>query len=49
MKGHKISSEEQSYISNCVFKYWGDPNNNEDAEKRDKDYKQCLADCCICA
>jgi hypothetical protein len=48
MKGHRISREEQSCISNCISKFWGDADNKDGAEKRDRDYEGCLADCRIC-
>lgn len=48
MKSRKITREERGCISNCIFQYWGDPQNTEDAETRDKKYEQCLNGCRIC-
>jgi len=48
MEGHGISREEQSCISKCIFKFWGDPDNKDNTENRDRDYMDCLTDCRIC-
>jgi len=48
MSERKITKSEQSCISGCITKYWGTPSNEDDAEKRDRDYEQCLSDCQIC-
>ena len=50
MKDRRITKYEQSCISNCINKYWGDPGveDNGDDEKRDREYMQCLEDCQIC-
>lgn len=48
MEGHRISRKEQGCISNCIFEFWGNPDNKGNAEKRDSDYEQCLSDCHIC-
>jgi len=48
MSERNITKSEQSCISGCITKYWGNPHNQDDAEKRDRDYEQCLSDCRIC-
>ena len=48
MSERNITKPEQSCISACITKYWGNPHNQDDAEKRDRDYEQCLSDCRIC-
>jgi hypothetical protein len=48
MEGHRISREEQSCISKCIFKFWGDPDNKDSTGNRDRDYMDCLTDCRIC-
>ena len=48
MEGHRITQEEQSCMSHCIFKFWGDPENRDPAEKRDRDYEDCLTDCRVC-
>lgn len=48
MKERKIDKQEQSCISGCILKYWGNPVGSDDAEQRDKDYEGCLAECQIC-
>ena len=49
MEGRKITREDRSCISNCIFQYWGNPGYEQDDEKRDKDYEDCLTNCRICA
>ena len=49
MKGHRITKEEQGCISYCIFKFWGNPDSRDNAEKRDKGYEDCLTDCRICS
>jgi hypothetical protein len=48
MEGHKISQEAQNCVSQCITKYWRDPQNRDPAEKHDRDYEACLTDCRIC-
>ncbi|MEJ2164622.1 MAG: hypothetical protein P8X90_03765 [Desulfobacterales bacterium] len=50
MKERRITKHEQSCISNCIYKYWGNSEVEDDdgGEKRDRDYMQCLEDCQIC-
>ena len=48
MDQQRINREEQSCISNCIYKYWGSSAQVEDDEKRDHEYEQCLTDCRIC-
>jgi hypothetical protein len=48
MSERKITTHEQSCISSCINKYWGNPHNQDDEKKRDRDYEQCLSDCQIC-
>ncbi len=49
MSERKITKHEHSCISSCITKYWGNPDNkDDDDEKRDRDYEQCLSDCQIC-
>ena len=48
MRGRKTTRNEQSCISDCIFKYWGHQHRQEDDERREKDYERCLSDCQIC-
>ncbi len=48
MSERKIAKPEQICISGCITKYWRAPHNQDDEEKRDRDYEQCLSDCQIC-
>jgi hypothetical protein len=48
MSERNITKPEQSCISGCITKYWGNPQNQDSEEKRDRDYEQCLSDCQIC-
>jgi hypothetical protein len=48
MEGHRILREEQGCVSNCIFKFWGAPDSKDNAEKRDRDYEDCLTGCRIC-
>ena len=48
MDGRNISTEEQSCIANCIKTHWGDADRQDDIEKRDSDYEQCLSDCQVC-
>ena len=48
MSERKISKDEQSCISNCITKYWGNSDNQDDEETRDRGYEQCLSNCQIC-
>ena len=48
MSERKITKDEQGCISGCITKYWGNPDNKDDEEKRDRDYEQCLTDCQVC-
>ena len=49
MANRKITQDEQSCISNCINRHWGDPDSKVEPEKRDREYEQCLEDCRICA
>ncbi len=48
MKERKITNEEQGCISKCIHQHWGDPDNTEPPEAREKKYEKCLEDCRIC-
>ena len=48
MSERNITKNEQSCISSCITKYWGNPDNKDDDQKRNRDYEQCLSDCRIC-
>jgi hypothetical protein len=48
MSERKITKSEQSCLSGCINKYWGNPQNQGDEEKHDRDYEQCLSNCQIC-
>lgn len=47
-KGRTITREEQSCISNCILRWWGNPNDPADPEVRDARYEVCLTNCQIC-
>lgn len=48
MEERTITREEQSCISNCIFRHWGDPDSPVDPERRDAAYEKCLTSCRIC-
>ena len=48
MSERNITKNEQSCISSCITRYWGNPDNKDDDEKRNRDYEHCLTDCRIC-
>jgi hypothetical protein len=48
MDGRRINTKEQSCIADCIKRYWGDTDRQDDVENRNRDYEQCLTDCQIC-
>ncbi|MFZ7126178.1 MAG: hypothetical protein ACOWWM_08510 [Desulfobacterales bacterium] len=47
-EGRSISRKEQSCISNCIFRWWGNREDPTDPDLKEEKYEQCLTDCRIC-
>jgi hypothetical protein len=44
----RITREDQACISNCIFEWWGNREDDRDPEDRDRHYERCLTDCRVC-